>query len=291
MSTAGRQVSVVIPVHNGAEHIEEQLEAVAKSLRDVQRAEVIVVDNKSTDETGAIVAAWAADSGLCARLLPAHEKAGEPYARNVGWRSATGDCILFCDADDRVGATWAEALVKALESAEFATGPLETTEINAPDVAQMRGQAIFRSLPVAQGIVPFAHGANMAFRRSTLEALDGFDEDFLIGCDVEIAVRAWQAGVALVWTPAALVHYRLRSAAAEVYRQAHSYGRARRRIDAKLADEASRPAHRWARHARRGVWLIRHSPGLWRRGSRLKWLWVAGQVTGEIKGYQRGSRA
>ena len=286
MSAASQQVSVVIPVHNGAGHIGEQLAAVAQSLEGIEGAEVIVVDNKSTDATSAIVAAWAAGSGLCARLLPAHEKAGEPYARNVGWRSAASDNILFCDADDRVGATWADALMSALKSAEYATGPLETAEINAPEVAQARDQGIFRNLPVAQGVVPFAHGANMAFRRSTLEALGGFDEGFLIGCDVEIAVRAWEAGVALVWTPAALVHYRLRSTPTEMYRQAHAYGKARRRIDAKLPEHARRPAHRWGHLARGGVWLMPPAPGLWSRGGRLKWLWVAGQVTGEIRGHR-----
>lgn len=284
MSAMSKQVSVVIPVHNGGEHIAEQLEAVAQSLSGFEAAEVIVVDNKSTDATSAIVADWAAGSGLDARLLPAHEKPGEPYARNVGWRSATSDYVLFCDADDRVGTTWAEALVSALQSAEYATGPMETTEINSPEVAQARGQAIFRNLPLAQGVVPFAHGANMAFRRSTLEALGGFDEDFLIGCDVEIAVRAWRSGRNVVWVPEALVHYRLRSTPTEVYRQAHAYGRARRRIDAKLPETSPGPVRRWTHRARRGVWLIRRAPGLRHHGGRLAWLWVAGQVTGEMRG-------
>lgn len=276
-------VSVVIPVHNGADHILEQLEAVAVSVAALPAVQVLVVDNRSTDGTGRVVEQWAAATDVDVRLVRADTRQGEPHARNVGWRATTSDIVLFCDADDIVSETWAAALVDALGGNDYATGPLDTRRINDPEVAEVRGQSLFGALPMLHDVVPFAHGANMAFRRSALELLGGFDEAFLIGCDIEIAVRAWRHGIQLAWAPAAVVHYRLRSSPSQVYRQARSYGLSRRAIDAQVPELGGRGRHTLGRHLRRAAWLLRHLPGLRSRHGRLSWLWVAGQVVGEVR--------
>ncbi|WP_217576930.1 glycosyltransferase family 2 protein, partial [Streptomyces sp. GbtcB7] len=43
---------------------------------------------------------------------------GASHARNVGWRSAQGSVILFCDADDLVPSDWVCALAKSLADAD-----------------------------------------------------------------------------------------------------------------------------------------------------------------------------
>lgn len=282
MSTQELAVSVVIPVHNGAAYIVEQLEAVASSLAGVPKTEIVVVDNRSTDGTGPIVTQWAREKGIDVRLAIAADRAGEPYARNVGWRSATGDLILYCDADDVVGESWARALIASLRESEYATGPLDTQRLNSPELANLRGQALFLSVPLLHSTVPFAHGCNMGFRRSALERLGGFNESFLIGCDIEIAIRAWRRGVSLSWSPEAWVHYRLRSSPADIFGQARSYGRSRNRIDSLVPEVA--PSRSSTRIARNLGWLVKHALASRERSGRMAWLWVAGQLTGEIEG-------
>ena len=286
MSGLAATVSVVIPVHNGAEHIVEQLQAVATSLAPLSGAEIVVVDNRSTDGTSTIVSNWAASlAGVVeVRLVCADERSGEPHARNVGWRSTASTFILFCDADDAVSPAWARALVEALGEREYVTGPLETRLLNSPWVENVRGQSLFRAMPRLHGVIPFAHGANMAFRRTTLEDLGGFDETFLIGCDIEIALRAWRKNIALTWAPEALVHYRLRSTPSGVYQQARGYGRCRHRLDAKVPELGPSRRSRLVHRVKLGAWLLRHLPEVRNRGGQLKWLWVAGQLAGEVGG-------
>ena len=271
--------SVVIPMHNGAEVILQQLEGLSVALREMCDVEIIVVDNRSWDSGHALVRQWADDTGAPARVIVADEKAGEPYARNVGWRAALSEVILFCDADDVVSPQWAGSLAGSLADQGYATGPLDTSRLNDPRIADLRGERLFRALPALDNGIPFAHGCNMGFRRSVLERLGGFDESFVIGCDIEIAVRAWRENIPLTWVPDALVHYRLRSTVSDVYRQARAYGRSRRRIDRAVTGAPG--ALDWGHQARRVAWLARHVPDTRTYGGRMKWAWVAGQVVGE----------
>ena len=146
-------------------------------------------------------------------------------------------------------------------------------------------QALFRELPTLHGVVPFAHGCNMGFRRSVLEQTGGFDETYLIGCDIEMAIRLWRADVTLMWSPEALVHYRLRSTPRAVYRQARAYGRSRLRFDALVPE--LEPTHGATKQLRRLAWLMRHLPDLRSLEGRFKWSWVSGQVVGEVEGLLR----
>ncbi|TBT83130.1 glycosyltransferase [Propioniciclava sinopodophylli] len=274
-------VSIVIPMYNGAEHVEQQLEGLAVAVRDVEDVEILVIDNRSTDSGPEVVRAWASRTGVDVRVVAATEKAGEPYARNVGWRSARHERILYCDADDVVSPTWASALSAQLEQHRYATGPLDTHFLNDPAIVDLRGQGLFEKLPRLPQGIPFAHGCNMGFQRSLLEEVGGFDESYLIACDIEIGIRAHQHGVELAWTPDALVNYRLRPEPTAIYRQARAYGRSRRRIDRALGGRGGVDI---LHQARRTVWLLRHLPSLRSFGGRAKCAWVAGQVAGELGG-------
>jgi glycosyltransferase involved in cell wall biosynthesis len=277
-----RNASVIIPMHNAAGTIREQLDGLGVATQHTPDAEIIVVDNRSTDDGAAVVADWVRVTGASVRIIEAHDKAGEPYARNVGWQSAESERILFCDADDVVSPPWVRALVDILREHRYATGPLDTVRLNDPRIVDLRGQALFHSKPMLEGGIPFAHGCNMGFQRRALEELGGFDESFLIACDIEIAVRAWTKGIELKWVEDALVHYRLRSTVTEVYRQARAYGRSRRRIGHLTTSAPGRVD--WGHQLRRTGWLARHLPDLGTFGGRMKWAWVAGQVTGELEG-------
>lgn len=274
-------LSVVIPAYNGAEWIGEQLDALAASGPDQDAVEVVVVDNRSTDDTQAVVRAWSQGSGRPVRVVEAFDRAGEPHARNVGWQAARSERIAFCDADDRVSTGWATAMRRGMHSERYLTGPMDTLTLNPPAAAGMRGQRLFSQRPLLHDAVPFAHGANMGYQRGALAEVGGFDETFLIGCDIEIAVRCWRAGIDLGWAEDALVHYRFRTDWDGVFRQAKAYGRSRHRIDALVPEVArSRPL---VQNLRRSAWLVKSLP-LLAGERRLHWAWVAGQVVGEARG-------
>jgi glycosyltransferase involved in cell wall biosynthesis len=88
-------VSVVIPAKNVAAYVGE---TIASALAQAEVTEVIVVDDGSTDDTIAIVRA-VADPRL---HLLTNDSAGVSSARNLGARHASGDWLVFLDADDRL---------------------------------------------------------------------------------------------------------------------------------------------------------------------------------------------
>lgn len=104
--------SVVVPVYK----VEKYLDQCVQSLLGQTYAdlEVVLVDDGSPDQSGAMCDAWAAKD---ARIRVVHqENGGLSAARNTGIRHATGDYVLFLDSDDWWETdTVLEAIAKQLE--------------------------------------------------------------------------------------------------------------------------------------------------------------------------------
>lgn len=278
-------VTVVIPIHNNADTVIEQLDALDRCRALGPRAEIVVVDNRSTDGLVEVVRNWHRDHAeVDLRVVDAPSKAGEPYARNVGLAAATTPFVVYCDGDDVVGDTWVAAMHRGLQEHDFVTGPVSTERLNDAWIADVRGQAMFTGRQLLHDRVPMAHGCNMGFRVEVLEALGGFDEDFLAGCDQVISIRAWQHQYELAFLPDAVVHYRLRTELSALARQGRSYGRARVRARKLIPELVDVRAVRRARMRRVG-WLGKHAiPSAFNRVGRAEWTWVASQLAGELEG-------
>lgn len=273
-------LSIVIPTYNAASTLAEQLDALIESMDPTM--ELIVVDNGSTDASAAIAQQYA-DRDSRVRVVEALERQGEPHARNVGVAAAHCDLIAFCDADDVVAPGWATAMRDALRTSEYVTGPCELQRLNPPWLAGVRGRAIFSELARTVHEIPFAHGCNLGARRSTIERVGGFDENALIGCDVDFAIRANSSGVPISWQPEAIVHYRHRALARQRWRQAIAYGKAAHTFQV-LAGERDSLLHRTRRQVRRIGWLLKTAVRLTNREFRAHWLWTLALVIGEIRG-------
>jgi chlorobactene glucosyltransferase len=99
---AGTPVSVVIPARNEAAVIETVVRSVLAST--YEPLELLVVDDRSTDDTASIVQRLAEEDSRV-RLVPGEPVPegwyGKPWACLQGYRAARGDIILFTDADTR----------------------------------------------------------------------------------------------------------------------------------------------------------------------------------------------
>lgn len=107
MTGALPSVSVIIPLYQKVRHVAAALAGAFQSCRLANAAfELVVVDDGSTDGSGAAVQDWAATSPAHASVLRLirQENRGAAAARNTGWTAARGEAILFLDADD----TWAD---------------------------------------------------------------------------------------------------------------------------------------------------------------------------------------
>lgn len=92
-------VSVVIPAYNAASFIVDALDSVNRQT--FQPAELLVVDDGSSDRTIEVVEAWrvATQPDFDVQLLR-QQNAGAPAARNMGIRRATSPWVALLDADD-----------------------------------------------------------------------------------------------------------------------------------------------------------------------------------------------
>ena len=89
------KVSVVMPVYNKADHLQECLDSIYRqSLSDM---EIIAVDDKSTDGSLQILKAQV-DKRL--RIIELDHNLGHPGATQAGMAIARGEYIVRCDADD-----------------------------------------------------------------------------------------------------------------------------------------------------------------------------------------------
>lgn len=120
-------VSVVLPVFNGERFLKRSFESVLKqTLKDI---ELIIVNDGSTDNTQAIIDYYAR-SDRRIKIIKFDENRGNLSARKAGAMAASGDYIMFLDADD---ALFRNACKQAW---------LRATETNA-DIFQFNSEIIF----------------------------------------------------------------------------------------------------------------------------------------------------
>jgi glycosyltransferase involved in cell wall biosynthesis len=166
-------VSVVIPCYQQAQYVGEAIESVL--AQSYPHLEVVVVDDGSTDNVGAIVSRY--PGVRCVR----EENGGAAAARNAGIRQTNGDFLIFLDADDRLLPDGVAAGVRALgEHRECAAAigtfrrtthdnhPLETHE--QPVVERDQYEELMRSNWAG-------FPARAIYRRSLFEHVLGFDTE------------------------------------------------------------------------------------------------------------------
>lgn len=89
-------ISVIVPVYNVSAYLPECLDSILS--QDYDKLEVILIDDGSTDDSGAVCDAYAQRDN---RIRVIHQKnGGAAAAKNAGLRAATGEYLSFADSDD-----------------------------------------------------------------------------------------------------------------------------------------------------------------------------------------------
>jgi GT2 family glycosyltransferase len=231
------RVSVIVCTRERPDDLKSCLAALDRQT--VSDLEIIVVDNAPvTERTRAVATA----AGVRYVVEP---RKGLDAARNAGFHAARAPVIAYTDDDAVPAEDWAEVLLESLESPDVAgvAGimlPVELeTEAQRLFERYLGGEAGRRQRDLRRRFAPpfpvaaagqVGAGANMAFRRSALEAVGPFDEAFDAGTpthsggDTEIFGRLLAAGYHLLYEPRAIVHHRHRRTRAELRRQLFGYG-------------------------------------------------------------------
>ena len=205
-------VSVVIPAKNVAAYIGETL---ASALAQAEVTEVIVVDDGSTDGTTAIVRAIR-DPRL---RLTTNGASGVSAARNLGAQHASGQWLLFLDADDRLRPGAVAALLAAARGApravlvygDYNTIDSEGRQIGRRDLLKGRRKPsgdVLARLAAGNFIV---NGGIALARAEAFRAIGGFDVSLRYCEDWHCWCRLAAIGE-FEFAPNLLLDYRLHTA-------------------------------------------------------------------------------
>ncbi len=113
MTVARPEVSVIVPVYQVAAHVDACLGSVITQT--VPPAEVILVDDRGTDDSVERAEKLLSGSDLTWRTVRHPENRGLGAARNTGLAAATGERVCFLDSDDRLDPRFLESMTAAMD--------------------------------------------------------------------------------------------------------------------------------------------------------------------------------
>jgi len=197
----GFRVSVIIPARNEEDHLDNLLNDLAAQDYPRDRYEVIVVDDHSTDRTAEITEKFRLmKPGFNFKLIRSDvdESAGsKKRALTSGVHAAAGEVILTTDADCRLGPGWITAMAAFFRdrSIQLTAGPVTYHDakgfLNRFQALEFLGMMASGAGAVKAGLPFICNGANLAYRRETFLALQGFhgNEKYVSGDDVFLMHR------------------------------------------------------------------------------------------------------
>lgn len=218
-------VSFVVPVLNGRRHLRRVLAAIAREAGG-RSAEIIVVDDGSTDGSKRIAAAFVAAeaTGLHVKIIDGPRR-GAAAAINAGIRAACHPMICQVDQDVVIGPGWLEGLLQALEDPLVAAAQGRyVVPASAGFWSRMAGRDLewrYARLPMNTDHVCTG---NTAYRASALHQAGLFDETLGYGYDNDISYRLVDRGYRLAFCRDATADHYWRDSLAGFCRQQFGVG-------------------------------------------------------------------
>jgi mycofactocin glycosyltransferase len=250
---AHSQVTLVIPTHNRAPQLERLLQSLGTLINEL--AEVIVVDDGSTDHTSDILRAYDV------REIHHASAGGAAAARNAGIRSVTSEYVLCLDSDCAVGSysvtggesvggdhsvhrdqDWLPLLLQQFcDPAVALVAPRIVPFDASSSTAVGRYEAVRSSLdlgPRPAYVIPrtpvaYVPAAAFVAEVAALYAIGLFDETLNVGEDVDLVWRLHQSGKRVRYEPAAKVAHDHRTSWKSYARRRFDYGTSAAVLDAK----------------------------------------------------------
>jgi GT2 family glycosyltransferase len=200
-ATSSRELlaSVIVPVRNGRSHLERLIPALQAQTLPVDRFEVVIGDDGSTDGSAAELAAgkdWV-------RVAPGPPR-NSYAARNRAVRQSRAPVLAFCDADCVPEPEWLERGLAALAGTDLAAGRIRFIVPERRSVwtlLDMDGSKDHER-QVDHGT---AETANLFLRREVFDAVGGFDDTLPEHGDFDFAERCVARGLRLTYAPEAVV--------------------------------------------------------------------------------------
>ena len=142
---------------------------------------------------------------------------------------AAGDIVAFIDADAIAHALWVEEMTKAMENADVVAG----REVRLG----YHGFTTLKRVGMLHNGVDITYpSVNLAYRKTTFEAIEGFDPWFKEAEEVDLNYRAVDAGYRLIYWKKAIVYHNARSTFTGFFKQSFWYGFGRKELSLRHGD-------------------------------------------------------
>lgn len=221
-------ISVIVPVLNMGKTIRATLDSLMKLDYPEDRLEIIVVDGFSEDETRNIVGEYPV-------TLVDQEGRGLNAARNTGIKYSNGELLAYTDGDCVLPENWAIKIADNFDEPviAFVGGTMEGYD-RTSILSNYMDESFFQVTPGFRyrietndlRLLQFPAGANMAFRRRSLERVKFFDENITYGFDdLQPVEELGFKGFRIILDPEVKILHQHRSTLRELLKQHFNYGR------------------------------------------------------------------
>lgn len=205
------KISIIIPAYNAELYLNECIMSVCK--QSYNNLEIIIVDDGSTDNTLDIIEKIKKKDS---RIIVVQKKnGGVSSARNEGMKKATGDYVLFLDADDWLDPDCCEVLMKEALSSdaeiiffdyykEYINKTVRCHAYKSAKLQNIRGKVNEFFIFNMKTVTPWGK----LFKRSCLDN-ETYNEKMSVAEDVDFSFRVYKKITSAIYIHKCLMHYRV----------------------------------------------------------------------------------
>lgn len=225
-----RRYSVIIPVYNRPDELAELLACLAEQT--FTRFEVVVIEDGSTARSDAVISHYRNRLDI---IYQYQNNTGQGYARNTGFKLATGDYFILLDSDALIEPEYLSIVDNFLDQhyVDLYGGP-DTAHPDFTDIQKAISYSMtsvfttggIRGKKNNLGGKFHPRSFNMGLSRQVWEKTGGF-EISRMGEDIIFSIAALKQGFTSALIPEAYIYHKRRGNFTQFYRQLRFFGRAR----------------------------------------------------------------
>lgn len=220
------QISIIIPVYNRPDEIDELLETLIKQSD--KKFEVVVVEDGSELDCKHIIDKYSDQLDISYFVIP---NSGAGQARNFGVQHSKGEFVVIVDSDCLLPVDYIRSIKEALakDDIDVFGGPDKAADTFTP--VQKAINYTMTSFLTTGGIRGnkkkigkyYPRSFNMGIRRTVFNALNGF-APIRLAEDTDFSIRVYKGGYRVSLLPSVYVYHKRRSTFKTFYKQVRNFG-------------------------------------------------------------------
>ncbi len=213
-------ISIVSTVRNEGRNIAHLLDSLVVQEPPV---EILIVDAGSEDATRDIVRQYEKRYDFIRMYFRGGTRGA---GRNFGIKMARGEAVAFIDGDAIANPFWIRELRAGLANADVVAG-------RSIQIGYRPFEELERVELIVRGVDVSYPSSNLGYRKRVIQEIGGFDEWFVTAEDIDLNLRAVEAGHPIAFRASAIVYHRTRNSYFDFARQAFWNGAGRKQLTLK----------------------------------------------------------